>query len=228
MMYLNLPALRKSRADLARFIGSAAPGAGLSQSEPGGGPGSHPRPGAISTPLRYVIIKRMLLQGFNDVMPDQAVILIAEDREDDILLMRRAFRSAAIPNPIHVVRDGDEAIAYLQGEAQYANRAEYPLPALMLLDLKMPRVDGFEVLRWLRGQPGLSTLRVIVLTSSSDMGDVNRAYHLGANSFLVKPTDFENFVAMTRFLHDHWLQTSKAPETSRAVERGTSVPEPGP
>src|SRR5882762_9528893 len=145
-------------------------------------------------------------------MPDQAVILIAEDREDDVLLIRRAFRRAGILNPFQVVRDGDEAIGYLQGEGQYANRAEYPLPALMLLDLKMPRTDGFEVLKWVRQQPELAGLRVIVLTSSSDIRDINKAYELGANSFLVKPMDFQNFVEMTRFLQGHWLQTSKAPQ----------------
>src|SRR5881275_3003138 len=99
-------------------------------------------------------------------MPDQAVILLAEDREDDISLIRKAFAKAYIQNPLHVVRDGEEAIAYLQGEGRYANRDEFPLPALMLLDLKMPKRNGFEVLKWIRQQPGLRTLRVIVLTNS--------------------------------------------------------------
>jgi len=149
-------------------------------------------------------------------MPDQAVILIAEDKDEDIELLRHAFMRAEIPNPIHVVKDGAETIAYLQGEGKYSNRDEYPLPALLLLDLNMPRTDGFEVLMWLRREPGLSNLRVIVLTASSDMQDINRAYHLGANSFLVKPVDFKNFVEMSKFLRDHWLHSSQEPEASRA------------
>src|SRR5712664_1752952 len=148
-------------------------------------------------------------------MPDQAVILLAEDREDDIALVRKAFAKAYIQNPLHVVRDGEEAIAYLQGEGRYYNRDEYPLPDLLLLDLKMPRMDGFDVLKWIRQQPGLSSLRVVVLTSSEDIRDVNVAYKLGANSFMVKPMDFENVVELGKVLRDYWLKMDKGPETIR-------------
>jgi CheY-like chemotaxis protein len=85
----------------------------------------------------------------------------------------------------------------------------------MLLDLKMPRMDGFAVIEWIRAQPLLKALRIIVLTSSEDMRDVNRAYELGANSFLVKPMDFENLVGMSKFLNDYWLRTDSAPSISR-------------
>src|SRR3989442_15961776 len=125
-------------------------------------------------------------------MPESPLILIAEDDENHVLFIRRAFKKAQLLNPLVVVPDGEAAIAYLKGEGQFANRAEYPLPELLLLDLAMPRKDGFEVLRWLRQQPGLSALRVVVLTSSDQMRDVNLAYKLGANSFLVKPIDFDN------------------------------------
>ena len=155
-------------------------------------------------------------------MPAPAVILLAEDREDDITLIRKAFEKAEVINPLQIVRDGEEAIAYLQGEGKYANRAEYPLPSLMLLDLKMPKVDGFDVLKWLRQQPGLSTLRVVVLTSSDAIRDVNTAYHLGANSFMVKPMDFHDAVQMSRFLTDYWLETSKTPESFREPRRTTN------
>jgi CheY-like chemotaxis protein len=148
-------------------------------------------------------------------MSDQAVILLAEDREDDILLIRRAFAQGKVFNPLQVVRDGDETISYLAGIGKYQNRAEYPLPDLLLLDLKMPRVDGFEVLKWVRQQPELAALRVVVLTSSDSIRDVNAAYHLGANSFMVKPMDFENVVEMGKMLRDYWLRDSKTPETSR-------------
>ena len=104
---------------------------------------------------------------------------------------------------------------YLAGEGQYSNRAEYPLPDLILLDLKMPKVDGFDVLLWIRRQPGFGSIPVVVLTSSDAIRDVNRAYALGANSFMVKPLDFENLMELTRFLTSYWLQLSKAPEISR-------------
>src|SRR5438034_11513986 len=118
---------------------------------------------------------------------DFEVILLAEDNENHVLLIRRAFEQAGLVNPLYVVSNGEEAISYLKGEGKYANRDEYPLPCLMLLDLKMPKKDGFEVLEWLRGQPGFSSLRVVVLTTSEELRDVNRAYRLGANSFLTKP-----------------------------------------
>ena len=155
---------------------------------------------------------------------EQAVILLAEDREDDIVLVQRAFAKGEIQNPLFVVRDGEEAIAYLAGDGKYANRAEYPLPDLLLLDLKMPRVDGFEVLQWVRRQPGFSALRIVVLTSSDQIRDVNTAYQLGANSFMVKPTDFENVIEMAKTLRSYWLQMSKAPEVSRSAKRkGTLI-----
>jgi len=144
-----------------------------------------------------------------------AVILVAEDREDDILLIKRAFAAMPVAHTMVVVEDGAEVIAYLKGEDKYANREEFPLPDLLLLDLKMPTVDGFEVIKWVRSQPGLAALRVLVLTSSDEIRDVNRAYSLGANSFLVKPYDFEDFVQLSRTIQEFWLKLSKTPETSR-------------
>jgi len=149
-------------------------------------------------------------------MRDQAVVLLAEDRDDDVALIRKAFAKAYVTNPLQVVRDGEEATSYLSGEGKYADRSKHPFPRLMLLDLKMPRVDGFEVLRWIRQQPGLSALRVVVLTGSDAIRDVNVAYRLGANSFMVKPMDFEDAVQMSRFLTSYWLQMSKTPESFRA------------
>ena len=148
-------------------------------------------------------------------VPNLGVILLVEDREDDILLVRRAFKAAFIDNPLHVVRDGEEAIAYLQGEGVYSNRAENPLPSLILLDLKMPKMDGFEVLTYIRQQPGIQRIPVVVLTSSDDLKDVNRAYSLGANSFLVKPVDFQNYTQLTKLINEYWVNTSKSPEAYR-------------
>ena len=155
-------------------------------------------------------------------MPEHALILLVEDMEDDLVLIRRAFAKANILNPIQIVRNGDEAIAYLKGNGKYANRAEYPLPDLMLLDLKMPVLDGFEVLKWTREQPGLKALRIVVLTSSDQMRDVNMAYQLGANSFLVKPIDFQDFIQMSQAINGYWLWMSQVPETFRAA-RGHGI-----
>jgi len=152
-------------------------------------------------------------------MPDQPWILLAEDQEDFIVLIAKAFKDAGISNPLYTVRDGDEAIAYLSGEGPYSNRQEYPLPDLLLLDLKMPKRDGFEVIQWIRSQPSLKALRIVVLTSSEQIRDVNRAYALGANSFLVKPGDFTNLQYLSRTIRDYWLEMSKAPESDRPPQR---------
>ena len=154
-------------------------------------------------------------------MTDTAVILIVEDREDDILIMRKAFQKASLVNPIQIVRDGEEAVAYLGGEGKYANRAEYPLPALVLLDLKLPRMDGFEVLSWIRQQDGIQGLPVVVLTSSNELRDVNRAYSLGANSFFVKELDFQQAVDLSSLLRHYWLQKALKPESSRSARKPT-------
>ena len=154
------------------------------------------------------------------ILPEQAVILLVEDREDDIFLVRRALKQAGVPNPFFVVRDGEAAIAYLEGGGKYKNRDEFPLPDILLLDLKMPKMDGFEVLRAIRSNPTLKTLRIIVLTSSEELSDVNTAYELGANSFLVKPLEFENYTAMMRTLSSFWLHYSRKPEIERGRDAG--------
>ena len=158
-------------------------------------------------------------------MPERALILIADDSEDDITVIRRAFKQAFVPNPLYAVKSGEEVVAYLKGQGRYSNRDEYPLPDLLLLDLKMPGMDGFDVLRWIRQQPGLSALRIVVLTGSDHIRDVNQAYQLGANSFMVKPGDFENYVAVGKTLATYWLRQSKAPETSREP-REDQAPKP--
>ena len=149
------------------------------------------------------------------VLPEQAVILLVDDREDDVILVQRALARADVQNPVFVVRDGEEALAYLDGTGKYTNRDEYPLPDIMLLDLKMPRMDGFEVLQEVRSRSGFKALRIIVLTSSEDIFDINKAYDLGANSFLVKPFEFDNYAAMLRTLSAFWLHHSRMPELQR-------------
>src|SRR6267142_899156 len=149
-------------------------------------------------------------------MPDRPIILLAEDREDDVIIIRKAFAKSNFPCLLNVVRDGEQVIAYLKGETPFADRDQHPLPSLLLLDLKMPRKDGFEVLQWIRAQPAFFALRVVVLTSSRLTSDINLAYERGANSFLVKPADFENYVELSEFINGFWLQFNKTIEVSGA------------
>jgi CheY-like chemotaxis protein len=120
------------------------------------------------------------------------LILLVDDNEDDVILIRRAFEKAGLKQNILALPSGMEAMAYFRGGYPYFDRSKYRLPDLVLLDIKMPGTDGFEVLRWIRQQWDLSDLCVVMLTSSDEIRDVNRAYQLGANSFLVKPLDFVN------------------------------------
>lgn len=138
-----------------------------------------------------------------------AVILIAEDDENDVFLIKRAFRQAQFENPLQVVQTGEDAIAYLKGDPPYENREKHPSPALLLLDLKMPRKDGFEVLAWIRQRPEFNPLAVVVLTSSQESRDVNRAYALGASSYLVKPANFVSLVDMINRLKEYCKFTSQ-------------------
>ena len=154
----------------------------------------------------------------------QAVVLLADDNEDDVVTLRHALRRARIEAPLHVVEDGEEAIAYLRGVGKFSNRAEFPLPDLFLLDLRMPKVDGFEVLEWLRQQPSLAPLRTIVLTASDDFFDVDRAYALGANSFLTKSMDLLDFGNTLEATFRYWLTTTRAPHVHRPGELGPKQP----
>jgi CheY-like chemotaxis protein len=141
-------------------------------------------------------------------------VLLVEDDPDDVLLTQRAFKKANVANPLQVVTDGEEAVAYLSGQGRFADRGQYPLPMLLLLDLKLLRRSGLEVLEWLRAQPGLRRLPVVVLTSSKESQDVNRAYDLGVNSYLVKPVAFDSLQEMVQSLGFYWLMLNKSPDPS--------------
>ena len=140
-----------------------------------------------------------------------APVLLVDDNADDVLLMTRAFSATAITVPLRVLSDGAAAIEYLSGAGEYADRAAHPLPALMLLDLKMPRISGFAVLDWLRQQPALKRLPVVVLTSSSQEMDVNRAYDLGANSYIVKPSGLQHIAQVAKEIEAYWLKWNQRP-----------------
>ena len=138
-------------------------------------------------------------------MPNDGTILLAEDSADDVLLLRMAFKRAGFSNPIHVVTDGEKAIQYLKGEGIFSDRDRYPVPQILLLDLKMPRMNGFDVLSWLRQRPEWKCLPVIVITTSFYGPDIEQAYEAGANSFLTKPAQFDEFVATVKQMGTFWL-----------------------
>lgn len=145
-------------------------------------------------------------------------MLLVEDNPDDVWAFRRAFTQIGWPSPLHVVQSGAQALQYLEGKGRYRNRTEFPVPTLVLLDLKMPGIDGFEVLKWIRAQPTLATLRVVVLTTSDEIRDVNRAYELGANSFLTKPLNLPEFRIMLDAFITHWMKHSRAPDPGTREE----------
>lgn len=151
-----------------------------------------------------------------DFMNKNRTILLVDDSENDICLLRIAFSKAEITNPIQEVHNGDEAIAYLQGEPPFDDRSKFPLPALMLLDLNMPTHNGFEVLEWLRAQPGLKRINVVILTASLREEDVDRAFDLGANSFLVKPSSIEGLTSIGRCFRD-WMNCTHFPHVAQPV-----------
>jgi CheY-like chemotaxis protein len=142
-------------------------------------------------------------------------VLLVEDDPNDIVLTRRAFRKAELPEPIAVVEDGEQAVAYLSATGEFADRRAHPLPDLILLDLKLPRMSGLEVLAWLREQPGLQRMPVVVLTSSRESSDVNRAYELGANSYLLKPVTFDSLAKIVSDLDRYWGVLNVLPEVER-------------
>jgi CheY-like chemotaxis protein len=144
-------------------------------------------------------------------MLDNQFILLVEDDPNDVLLIQRAFQKAGLRNTLKVVRDGEHAIEYLSGQGPHANRERFPLPFLLLLDLKMPGTDGFEVLRWVRGQPELKRLLVVVLTSSNLQADVDKAYEMGANSYLVKPVEFDEMVHLIQRFEAYWTEINRTP-----------------
>ena len=143
---------------------------------------------------------------------EHEIILLVEDNPTDVLLIQRAFRKANLSVPLQVVGDGEVAVQYLSGQEPYGDRSCYPLPLLILLDLKLPRKSGTEVLAWLQQQPVLKRLPVVVLTSSKEYADINNVYDLGANAYMVKPVAFDNLVDIVKTLNMHWLIFNEKPQ----------------
>ena len=136
------------------------------------------------------------------------VVLIVDDSEYDALLMRTVFERAGFTQPLRFARDGEEAIAYLRGDGAYRDRRQFPLPTVVLLDLNMPRKNGFEVLAWIQQQPVLKRLRVYVLSASGRPEDIQRSYDLGAGSYLVKPGNLDGLMHLAKTLIA-WLELSQ-------------------
>lgn len=136
-------------------------------------------------------------------------ILVVEDNPDDLFILKRAFKLAGTPNDLHHAEDGQQAIDYLLGVSPYDDRSTYPRPSLVLLDLKLPMKHGLEVLAWIKKQPVCRGIAVIILTSSSEDNDVSRAYDLGANAYLVKPTSAEKLTEIVRAVDAFWLRYNK-------------------
>lgn len=143
-------------------------------------------------------------------------VLHIDDDSNDALLLQHACAKAEAGFQLVSVEDGEHAMAYLKGEGEFADRNKFPLPALALLDLKMPRLGGFDVLQWIRAQKNILRLPVIVLTSSRHASDMEQAYALRANSYLVKPIGFDDLVELIRTIDRYWIKTNEPPQLSEA------------
>jgi CheY-like chemotaxis protein len=134
------------------------------------------------------------------------VILLAEDSIDDEVFFLRTLKASGLRNPVMVVRDGSETIAYLRGDSHFGDRATHPLPNVLVLDLRMPKKDGFEVLEWLRSQPQFGDLFIITLTSSDRYQDMQRSYEAGAHTFLSKPCTVEHLNNLAATYPQYWMR----------------------
>jgi CheY-like chemotaxis protein len=143
------------------------------------------------------------------------VILIVEDDPDDVLLLNRAFKKAGLANPVRVVTDREQAVAYLESRAEYADRHAYPMPVLVLLDCKLPKRSGLEVLSWMRTIQHLHGLPVVILTSSREQEDIAAAYRAGANSYVLKPVDFDRLIEPAKGLNSYWTLLNVRPDSLR-------------
>ena len=141
-------------------------------------------------------------------MNGKFLILVAEDDENDAFILKRALNKAGISDPVQIVCDGQQAVEYLSGADKYADRDAYPLPGLVIFDIKMPRKDGFEALQWTRRQPHLDQLPVMMLSSSGELCDIEKAYKLGANAYMVKRPQINEFCTALKGAFHFWKETA--------------------
>ena len=133
-------------------------------------------------------------------------VLVVEDNPNDVLLLKRAFSKGGAGVPLHFARDGQEALDYLKGVDRFADRKLYPLPTLLVVDLKLPGIDGFDIIQWVRKESELRDLRIVVLSSSSEPADIARAHELGANAYHVKPNDPNVLIGMVEGFKMYWAE----------------------
>jgi CheY-like chemotaxis protein len=160
---------------------------------------------------RYSALRKAQVGPMNRLMETALTVLVAEDDLGDVLLLQRAFTKAGVKQPVFFARDGQEVMDYLEGVPPFDNPVLYPLPNLLLLDLKLPGVSGFEVLDWLRGHVRLRHLLVVVFSNSDRPEDVQRAYALGANSYIIKPRDPDELVHLVGRLQNYWAGINVPP-----------------
>jgi CheY-like chemotaxis protein len=146
-------------------------------------------------------------------------ILLVEDESSDAALLLRGFEKAKVLNPIIHLTNGDEALGYLAGVRQYADRRKYPLPALILLDLKLPGMTGIQLLQWMRVQGEIKRIPVVVLTGNDDPDTINAAYDLGANSYLVKPGNNAEIARMVEAIQRYWVKLNEPPQLVMQAEQ---------
>jgi CheY-like chemotaxis protein len=142
-------------------------------------------------------------------MAGQFPILIAEDDENDAFILKRALRTAGFDNPFHICPDGLDVVRYLKGEPPYQDRQKHPFPRVLITDLKMPQMDGFELLIWLQNHPECNLIPRLVLSASQQQADIVRAYQLGVNSYLVKPATYDALVANLKVVLSYWTLCEK-------------------
>ena len=144
--------------------------------------------------------------------------MLVEDDENDVILVKHTFKKAQINNPLQIVTDGAEAVEYLKGKGKYEDRERWPLPELIVMDIKMPRLSGFEVLEWVKGNGGpLRRIPIVIVSGSDNPDDINRAYELGANAYMVKPMDSRGVEHLFQSITHYWGLECAKPELEEAV-----------
>ncbi len=163
--------------------------------------------------------------GARALGPTRLTVLHVDDDPNDTELLQAASRQAGVPFALQHIQDGEHAIAYLNGLGDFADRRRYPVPSLIILDLKLPRTSGFEVLKWMREHPQYAGIPIVVLSGSENQDDIQRCYSMGANSYIVKPLEYQALIRVVETLHTVWLaRPLRREETAPATPAGRSVP----
>jgi CheY-like chemotaxis protein len=155
------------------------------------------------------------MKEISDMDDSHYTILLVEDEENDAMLLKMALKKNNIINPLHWVKDGLEAIAYLNGEGVYANHALYPFPEVLIVDLKMPRMSGLELLQWIRDHSNYKVIPTIIMSSSRQDSDIEKAYDLGANTYIIKPSSFDELARVVKLTHEYWAASVKPAQYSK-------------